>query len=118
MEKQLQELWSNYGPLGEIWFDGGARLPEQGGPDLAALLHKHQPKAMVFGSAQATIRWVGNEDGVAPYPCWATTATAEPIGNGDPNGRYWRPGNATCPCAAMNGAGNRGRTTWSARWTT
>ena len=97
MERQLEELWGNYGPLSELWFDGGARLPEQGGPHLRPLLDKYQPKAMVFGSLQATIRWVGNESGVAPYPCWSTAATPEANGAGDPKGKYWRPGECDVP---------------------
>jgi alpha-L-fucosidase len=31
---------------------------------------------MVFNMGAPTIRWVGNEDGVAPYPCWKTAEAA------------------------------------------
>ncbi|MCL5098100.1 MAG: alpha-L-fucosidase [Candidatus Omnitrophica bacterium] len=99
-EQQLSELWGRYGPLGEVWFDGGALSPDKGGVNLEPLLRRYQPHAMVFQSPQATIRWVGNENGVAPYPCWATAATPEPVGGGDPNGSFWRPGECDVPLRA------------------
>ena len=51
------------------------------------------------------IRWVGNEDGVAPYPCWAkadstTSATGEVKIqglNGNPDGEFWCPGESDFP---------------------
>jgi alpha-L-fucosidase len=61
------------------------------------LLRAHAPHAMVFQGPEATIRWVGNEDGFAPYPAWNAlperaartgTATAK---DGDPDGDAWLP---------------------------
>ena len=72
--KQLTELWSNYGELFEIWFDGGVLPVEEGGPDVVPLLHKLQKKAVVFQGPIGTrslVRWVGNERGVAPEDCSA-----------------------------------------------
>ncbi|MCC6446871.1 MAG: alpha-L-fucosidase [Armatimonadetes bacterium] len=97
-EGMLAELWGNYGPLYEVWFDGGSLPPEQGGPDLIPILRKHQPGAMVFQGPAATIRWVGNEDGVADYPCWATTAGGpDAWGSGDPEGKFWLPAECDVP---------------------
>ena len=31
---------------------------------------------MIFQGKYATIRWVGNEDGLAPYPAWNCTTKA------------------------------------------
>jgi len=97
-EQMLTELWSRYGELFEIWFDGGALPVEEGGPDLIPLLKRHQPKAIVFQGPAASIRWVGNERGVAPYPCWAT-APDEPNyhGAGDPDGVRWLPAECDVP---------------------
>ena len=43
VEQQLTELWSNYGKLFEIWFDGGYLSKERGGGDVLSLLKKLQP---------------------------------------------------------------------------
>lgn len=90
-ERQLTELWTRYGKLAEIWFDGGSLPPDQGGPDIGPLVRKYQPQAVVFQSPYASIRWVGNEDGFAPYPCWSTNATRDAAGAGDPDGKFWCP---------------------------
>lgn len=91
-EQMLTELWSRYGDLFEIWFDGGALPVEKGGPDLVPIYQKYQPQAIVFQGPVASIRWIGNEWGVAAYPCWATVPHREDYyGSGDPDGRYWLP---------------------------
>jgi alpha-L-fucosidase len=106
-EQMAVELWSRYGELCEVWFDGGAIPADQGGPDLIPILEKHQPDAIVFQGPPGTpnmIRWVGNERGVAPYPCWSTThhgtgeaGTVEGSFAGDPDGRRWIPGECDVP---------------------
>jgi alpha-L-fucosidase len=96
-ERMLTELWGNYGPLFEVWFDGGALPPQQGGPDLVPILKRLQPAAMVFQGPAATIRWIGNERGVAGYPCWATVIHLDAAGNGDPDGAIWQPGECDVP---------------------
>jgi alpha-L-fucosidase len=61
------------------------------------LVRRYAPDAMVFQGPQATIRWVGNEDGFAPYPAWnalvradAATGIATAL-HGDPDGDAWMP---------------------------
>ncbi|MEG2759695.1 MAG: alpha-L-fucosidase, partial [Mucinivorans sp.] len=63
---QLTEVLSNYGKITEIWFDGGCQIPVED------IIFKYAPDAVVFGGHQPhpAIRWVGNEDGYAPYPNW------------------------------------------------
>lgn len=110
VEAQVEELWSRYGDLAEIWFDGGIIPPEQGGPDLTPLLRKYQPEAICFQGPRDwphNVRWVGNEDGLAPENCWATTNAGEarfdgtvpnePAGVGDPDGRYYWPAETDMP---------------------
>lgn len=109
-EKMCTELWRNYGDLFEIWFDGGALAPEKGGPDLVPILHKYQPHAILFQgpeSAGNIIRWIGNERGVAPYPCWGAARAGtqsggdrEEINHGNPDGRIWAPGECDVPLYA------------------
>jgi alpha-L-fucosidase len=89
--EQLTEVFSRYGALVEIWFDGSTVTP------VGDLIARYQPHAMVFQGPQATIRWVGNEDGFAPYPCWngidaieAHTGTATAL-DSDPDGAVWLP---------------------------
>ena len=105
---QLTELWSEYGDLMEVWFDGGVLPPEKGGFDVLALLKKYQPEAIAFQGPfgyENNIRWVGNEEGVAPYPCWSradsTTSASGVIEikglNGNPNGLFWCPGESDFP---------------------
>ncbi|WP_285727782.1 alpha-L-fucosidase [Psychromicrobium xiongbiense] len=66
---QLRELCSNYGPLSELWFDGaGSEGREYDWARIAAVIDELQPGAMVFNMGRPTIRWVGNEDGLASDP--------------------------------------------------
>ncbi|MCD6354137.1 MAG: alpha-L-fucosidase [Prolixibacteraceae bacterium] len=113
VEKQLTELWTNYGKLFEIWFDGGVLPVDKGGFDILSMVQKYQPNSVAFqgpfGYAN-NIRWVGNEEGVAPYPCWAradsTTSSSGVIQirglNGNPNGTFWCPGEADFPLRRNN----------------
>jgi len=68
--QQLTELLSCYGEMMEVWFDGSTKT------EVGDILKKYAPNAMVFGSKYATIRWVGNEDGFAPYPTWNVVSQA------------------------------------------
>ena len=105
---QLTELWTHYGDVFEIWFDGGCLLPEKGGPDIASLLHRLQPDAIVFQGPPGTkslIRWVGNERGIAPEDCFATVDFTpesfdghdERIYGGNPDGLTWSPAESDIP---------------------
>lgn len=76
--EQLTELMTQYGPLGEVWFDGaGSEGRVYDWERIIGIVKEHHPNAMIFNMGRPTIRWVGNEDGVAPYPCWNTESVAK-----------------------------------------
>ncbi|MDR3690081.1 MAG: alpha-L-fucosidase [Fimbriimonas sp.] len=93
---QLTELLTHYGPIFEVWFDGSLSF------DASDILKSYAPHAIVFQGPQANIRWVGNEEGFAPYPCWNGarydsktwgTLTAQ---DGTPDGDRWLPSEVDC----------------------
>ncbi len=118
---QLRELLTNYGPVFEVWFDGAnGGTGWYGGADeerkidrstyydwenTRKLVRELQPDAVMFSDVGPDIRWVGNENGIAGDPCWATytpvtlDSTLPAPGNveyqlgqsGTVNGRFWMP---------------------------
>ncbi|MVA74885.1 alpha-L-fucosidase [Auraticoccus sp. F435] len=67
--RQLTELCTRYGDLVELWFDGaGSEGYRYDWDAIMAVADEHQPQAMVFNMGRPTIRWVGNEDGLAADP--------------------------------------------------
>ena len=109
-ESQVEELCSRYGPLAEIWIEGGADSPEEGGPDILPIVEHYQPDTVFYHSPQrADHRWVGNERGIAGDPCWATMPTpggrlahAHPayrniLPTGDPDAPLWCPAMCDVP---------------------
>lgn len=103
-EGDLRELWENYGKWFEIWFDGGASTLKTEGVDVEGLLERLQPEAICFQGPEnhkRNLRWIGNEDGIAPLNTWSTsnikvcgydgTERDMEIGKGCPDGKYWFP---------------------------
>lgn len=116
VEGMVKELCTQYGPLFEIWFDGGASHPDLGAPDVLPIVKKYQPNCLFYHNNQlAEARWGGSESGTVPYPCWATfptpyshsgDTTADHINllkHGDPNGKYWMPAMSDAPLRGYNG---------------
>ncbi len=81
------------GGISEVWFDGSLVF------DVGDILRQYAPNAVVFQGPQASIRWVGNEDGVAPYPAWNAVRFPKPgvqwgnytAADSDANGNRWLP---------------------------
>ena len=89
--QQLTELLTRYGSMCEVWFDGSNVV------EVGDILAAHAPDAMIFQSRHATIRWVGNEDGIATYPAWNTLSRKDAASgiatnrHGAPDGEVWLP---------------------------
>ena len=68
---QVSELASGYGPLDIMWFDGcGSHGFTYDWQRVVAEIRAHQPDILLFNMGDPDYRWVGNEAGVAPTPCW------------------------------------------------
>jgi alpha-L-fucosidase len=118
-EGMVKELCTRYGPLFEIWFDGGASDPADGAPDVLSVVEAHQPHTLFYWNGQRSdARWGGSETGTVGYPCWSTfpypsmlTARYPAIAennfalakHGDSTGRYWVPAMADAPLRGYNG---------------
>jgi len=114
---QLKELFTRYGPIFEMWFDGanggdgyygGAKERRRingatyyDWPTTLQLVRSMQPNVIFFSDAGPGVRWVGNENGVAGPTNWNTInadtlyagkAGIENILNtGSPDGNKWIP---------------------------
>jgi len=121
VEGMVQELFSRYGDLSVVWFDGGASGPDEGGPDILPIFEKYQPGCLFYNNTQRSdMRWGGSESGTVPYPCWGNfpfyslTASdsikrALPENNfallktGNSNGQYYMPAFSDAPLRSYNG---------------
>lgn len=114
---QLSELFTNYGPVFEMWFDGanggngyygGANETRKienstyyDWPNTLSLIRKIQPNVLFFSDAGPDLRWCGNERGIAGETNWNTIsndtlyagkANIEKLLNtGSENGSKWVP---------------------------
>jgi alpha-L-fucosidase len=116
-EKQMEEICARYGPLVQIWFDAGTKCPAEGGPDMLPIFAKHQPDSVFYSSTQRSDhRWVGNEEGHAGSPCYATMPGPEQgavshnsptwkrhLHEGDPAGTVWSPAMVDIPLRGHGG---------------
>ncbi|HOZ46667.1 MAG TPA: alpha-L-fucosidase [Candidatus Hydrogenedentes bacterium] len=86
---QLTELLTNYGPVGEVWFDGaGSKGHTYDWASYYALIRERQPNALI-AICGPDIRWVGNEDGLAPETLWNI--------EGEGDGAVWKPAECDVP---------------------
>ena len=115
---QLKELFSNYGPIYEMWFDGanggdgyygGANEKRQidrssyyDWPNTLNLVRSFQPNVLFFSDAGPDLRWCGNEQGHMDTTNWNTITVdtlyagkpgiSNLLGHGEENGKSWVPG--------------------------
>jgi alpha-L-fucosidase len=88
--EQLKEILTGYGPMFEMWFDGGNVVP------INDLIDRYSPGIISFqGRRTGGSRWVGTEHGFAPYPCWNTIdwkpGETPKEGSGTSTGNTWCP---------------------------
>ena len=114
---QLKELFMQYGPVFEMWFDGanggdgyygganekrtinGAAYYKW--PATLNLVRKMEPNILFFSDAGPGVRWVGNERGIAGTTNWNTITTdtlyaGKPgienlLNTGTEDGKQWVP---------------------------
>lgn len=114
---QLKELFTNYGPVFEMWFDGanggngfygGANETRKingatyyDWPNTLKMVRSIQPNVLFFSDAGPDIRWCGNERGTAGETNWNTISidtlfAGKPrieklLNEGSENGTKWVP---------------------------
>ena len=69
--QQMTEVLTKYGPVREVWFDGSCFI------NVNDLLGKYASDAVILQGPMANLRWVGNEDGYAPYSNWYTLSSKD-----------------------------------------
>jgi alpha-L-fucosidase len=112
---QLRELLTNYGEVFTVWFDGanggdgfygGARETRKidnrtyyDWKNTWQIARDLMPMAAMFSDVGPDFRWVGNEQGIAGEPCWATLNVGEGVpGNTQANlNKGERPGSQWLP---------------------
>ena len=96
----LRQLWTDYGPLAEVWFDGG--YPEGTAEPIASLLAELQPGAVGFqGPGRNVIRWAGTESGHVKPPYWSAAESSLTAGAGAASAPVFSP--AECDTCFQGG---------------
>ncbi len=74
----MQEIFENYGPIWELWWDGANGEGPNGKTQVydwkrfIAFVREKSPSTVVFSDVGPDIRWVGNEKGIAATTNWNT----------------------------------------------
>ncbi|KAG9445378.1 hypothetical protein H6P81_016718 [Aristolochia fimbriata] len=102
---QLQELFTRYGDVHEVWFDGAKG---ENAPNMTyyfsswfAMVKELQSAINIFSDAGPDVRWVGNEMGFAGNTSWSPInrtslrigdgSLVDYLNSGDPRGTDWVP---------------------------
>jgi alpha-L-fucosidase len=75
---QWTELLTRYGDVACVWLDGaGSKGHVYNWQMIIGAIRKAQPETCIFSIGEPDCRWVGNEDGLAPDPCWCVVESQE-----------------------------------------
>jgi alpha-L-fucosidase len=114
---QLKEIFTSYGPVFEMWFDGAnGGTGYYGGanekrsidgstyydwPSTLAMVREMEPDVIFFSDAGPGVRWVGNEGGIAGETNWnritpdtlfaGKGGIESLLGSGHEDGTHWIP---------------------------
>jgi len=104
----LREIFTNYGPIWELWWDGANGEGVNGKKQVYDFrryeieLRKISPRTVIFSDIGPDIRWCGNESGFAGETNWNRLDTAgftrgtgappqDTLNTGNVNGKLWIP---------------------------
>ena len=104
----MKELFTNYGPIWELWWDGANGEGPNGKQQVydwrrfENTVRKLSPNTIIFSDIGPDARWCGNENGIAGQTNWNTLDTAgftrgngaptvDTLNTGNINGKNWIP---------------------------
>ena len=104
----MKELFTNYGPIWELWWDGASGEGPNGKKQVydwkrfEKTVRELSPNTVVFSDIGPDIRWCGNESGIAGTTNWNTLDTAgftrgagapsqDTLNTGNADGKAWIP---------------------------
>jgi alpha-L-fucosidase len=104
----MKELFTNYGPIWELWWDGANGEGPNGKKQVydwgrfKQTVKTLSPNTVVFSDVGPDIRWCGNEKGIAGTTNWNTlnidgfepgllAPATDTLNTGNVNGKYWIP---------------------------
>lgn len=104
----MKELFTNYGPIWELWWDGANGEGPNGKKQVydwhrfERTVRELSPNTIIFSDIGPDIRWCGNENGIAGKTNWNTLDTAgftrgsgappqDTLNTGNINGKNWIP---------------------------
>jgi len=104
----MKELFTNYGPIWELWWDGANGEGPNGKVQVydwkrfEKTVRQMSPSTVIFSDIGPDIRWCGNENGIAGITNWNTLDTAgftrgaggpppDTLNTGNEHGKKWIP---------------------------
>jgi alpha-L-fucosidase len=104
----LKELFTGYGPIFELWWDGAngegpnGKRQEYDWKRFESFVRKISPQTVIFSDIGPDIRWVGNEEGIAGITNYnkldtigfgrgAAAPKQDTLTTGNKNGKCWIP---------------------------